>query len=377
MTQKRGTISNGSRLIPNTTQTPNLYIDRAMALLTGAEFKTLLYAVRRIMGFHLTSAQMGISQFMTGNGIIGHDGQPVETGTGLGKAAQMEACQALVGFGFLVEITPAAGRRATEYALQLDETAIRWDLLGARAEAEAQRHKAQTQGARQAVAHDPAPLGVGQPAAQAQPEGAQDDQPEGPNAAAFVVCQTDRNLWSVEQTANNLWSVEQTAMWSVEQTTMERIETKRNIDRSDPVLAFSDLLGAQADDLKKALVSHCENDRDRALVVWYLSGTFATLTGTRPPDNLPGLLHHWWQPLLDVAEAVGWDHELGARAIDQTLARMKTPGAITPLTIKSEMAALARRLAPKQPGPLGVVAMPALVQVAGPGLAVAQANGRH
>lgn len=165
-----------SRLIPNTTQTPNLYIDKAMSLLTGPEFKTLAYAVRRILGFHLETANIGIAQFMQGNGILAEDGQPVEYGTGLGKVAQMEACSALVEFGFLIEVTPSSGRRPTEYALQLDDTLIRWDLLEARAEAEAGRNKDKTQKARLA-AHDGQQAPAASPAAKNAP-GAKIEAPE-------------------------------------------------------------------------------------------------------------------------------------------------------------------------------------------------------
>lgn len=419
-----------SRLIPNTTQTPNLYIDRAMSLLTGPEFKTLAYAVRRILGFHLETANIGISQFMQGNGILGDDGQPVEYGTGLGKSAQMEACSALVGFGFLIEVTPSSGRRPTEYALQLDDSLIRWDLLEDRAQAEAGRNREKTQKARNSGQDGPAPMPVAAKATEAKIE-AIEAQPAAALApladvaeiwgkaqellqmqvtrAAYVthilplkavgngdaitliapsmatadwvanrlvnivtdaledasgracqwamvvkndpdlvVCGTDHNLWSVGQTTNNLWSVGQTAQWSVGQTTIESIETKRKDIDLNPDPDFSDFLGGQAREFKMACLATFNGSAPRASAVWHLSGVFAAAANSRPRADVETLQANWWKPLEAVAEAAAWDLPLAAKAIDQTLARMKKAPQ-TPYTMAQAAANMAARWVLTQP----------------------------
>ena len=45
----------GRLLLPNTTQVPNVVLDRWMASMTGAEIKVVLYVVRRTYGSRRTS----------------------------------------------------------------------------------------------------------------------------------------------------------------------------------------------------------------------------------------------------------------------------------------------------------------------------------
>ena len=45
----------GRLLLPNTTQVPNVVLDRWMASMTEAEIKVVLYVVRRTYGFRRTS----------------------------------------------------------------------------------------------------------------------------------------------------------------------------------------------------------------------------------------------------------------------------------------------------------------------------------
>jgi len=45
----------GRLLLPNTTQVPNIVLDRCMASMSGAEIKVVLYVVRRTYGFRSTS----------------------------------------------------------------------------------------------------------------------------------------------------------------------------------------------------------------------------------------------------------------------------------------------------------------------------------
>jgi hypothetical protein len=45
----------GRLLLPNTTQVPNVVLDRWMTSMSGAEIKVVLYVVRRTFGFRRTS----------------------------------------------------------------------------------------------------------------------------------------------------------------------------------------------------------------------------------------------------------------------------------------------------------------------------------
>ncbi len=73
-----------SEFIPNSFQTPNVYIDRFMHLLTAEEWKVLSYAVRRIFGFQKRSDRISLSQFMHGTRSTLNDVQ-LDYGTGLTK----------------------------------------------------------------------------------------------------------------------------------------------------------------------------------------------------------------------------------------------------------------------------------------------------
>jgi hypothetical protein len=58
------------RLLPNTTQVPNVVLDRWMAPMTGAEIKVVLYVVRRAYGFRRTSDCISVAQMSTGQGYF-------------------------------------------------------------------------------------------------------------------------------------------------------------------------------------------------------------------------------------------------------------------------------------------------------------------
>ena len=77
-----------SRIVPNSYQTPNLFADRLMAYLTGDEWKTLHYALRRTFGFNRERDRISVSQFMNGNGRLDEAGRPLEYGTGLSHSTQ-------------------------------------------------------------------------------------------------------------------------------------------------------------------------------------------------------------------------------------------------------------------------------------------------
>ena len=53
-------------LIPNSTQIPDIILDRWMAELSGAEFKVLLYVARRTYGFGKESDNISLNQMASG-----------------------------------------------------------------------------------------------------------------------------------------------------------------------------------------------------------------------------------------------------------------------------------------------------------------------
>jgi integrase len=58
----------GRLLLPNTTQVPNVVLDRWMAPMTGAEIKVVLYMVRRTYGFRRTSDRISVAQMSMSHG---------------------------------------------------------------------------------------------------------------------------------------------------------------------------------------------------------------------------------------------------------------------------------------------------------------------
>lgn len=94
-----------SNVIPNTFQTPNDYIDRAMLYLTGSELRVLLYATRHILGWEDTieSKTAPISLSMFDGGFVTKKGK-VYAGCGLQRAAIVSALKGLVKYGLLEKI---------------------------------------------------------------------------------------------------------------------------------------------------------------------------------------------------------------------------------------------------------------------------------
>ncbi len=143
-------------MLPNSFQVPNLYVDRAMHLLTPEEWVVLTYAARRIFGFGKRRDRISISQFT--DGITGEDGVPLDFGTGLSYNTVSKCLGALIGFGLLAETAPNDPRKrnGTEYALQLDANRVQWEALHHRAgEWKAKRAKTS-----QSVPIDPHAVGV-------------------------------------------------------------------------------------------------------------------------------------------------------------------------------------------------------------------------
>lgn len=82
-------------LIPNSTQIPNVILDKILPGIPEAESKCLLYICRRTYGFHKERDRISLTQFV--KGITGRDGEPLDYGTGLSRPSVVEALRHLIG----------------------------------------------------------------------------------------------------------------------------------------------------------------------------------------------------------------------------------------------------------------------------------------
>lgn len=91
-------------LTPGHTQTPNYYLDHLMHQLSGAEFKCLMYIVRRTYGFHKRMDKISISQFENGVKTTDENGEEMQLdyGTGLTRKTIIEALNTLEERGLIV-----------------------------------------------------------------------------------------------------------------------------------------------------------------------------------------------------------------------------------------------------------------------------------
>lgn len=90
--------------IGNSFQTPNLFVDKVMAYLTGDELKVLIFALRRTLGWHKYEDHISISQFSRrakkkdgSNYLFG--------GTGLCIGTVRKCLSNLEGFGLMRRIS--------------------------------------------------------------------------------------------------------------------------------------------------------------------------------------------------------------------------------------------------------------------------------
>lgn len=94
-----------SKVVPNSFQTPNAYVDEAMEFLTGEEYKVLSFAARHILGWQdsVQQRQREISLSRFENGFTLPDGRHFR-GTGLSRPTITKALRILEGFGLLDKI---------------------------------------------------------------------------------------------------------------------------------------------------------------------------------------------------------------------------------------------------------------------------------
>ncbi len=109
---------------PRYTQVPDEAFDVLMARLTPAEFKVMMYIIRRTFGFHKPSDAISLRQIVSG--VRTRDGRALDYGTGLSKAGALKAIQGLVAKGVLLtERQSRGGHRfdATVYRLRIVDRA--------------------------------------------------------------------------------------------------------------------------------------------------------------------------------------------------------------------------------------------------------------
>ena len=138
------------KLIPNTFQTPNLYVDRLMHLLTPQEVVVLLFATREILGWHdkIEGRRSHISYSVFTEGKIDKTGARWSWGCGLGNNAVMKALKALHAFGILTKEGDATGPLGQRYHIQDDGDKIDWKGLETRQQEKKKRDKARIEKAR-------------------------------------------------------------------------------------------------------------------------------------------------------------------------------------------------------------------------------------
>lgn len=136
-------VKNG--FIPNSFQTPNLFIDRVMPLLELSEFAVLMFAARHILGWDDVQdrcAHLSLTAFETG-----HRGQ---AGCGLSRPVIQKALETLETFGLLERVGKPSSRKGQAWKLALDEEAVQWDQMQTRRDEKQAKNQKRTRSATKA-----------------------------------------------------------------------------------------------------------------------------------------------------------------------------------------------------------------------------------
>lgn len=135
MTTPANTTEHNSKIIPNSFQVPNYFVDTCMRYLHGNEMKCVTVISRKTFGWHKSSDRISKSQLMEL--------------TGLSKETIDEVMSNLVAFGLVIRVSENDARnRGTEWALQLDSDLIDIDAMIARQQQKRNTHRKQTASAR-------------------------------------------------------------------------------------------------------------------------------------------------------------------------------------------------------------------------------------
>lgn len=105
------------KLIPNSTQIPNILTDFVFPGIGEAELKCLIYVCRRTYGFHKERDRISLSQFI--NGIKGKDNKALDRGAGISRPSVVEGLRNLTGAGLIKKIATPKGNY---YEINLDFT---------------------------------------------------------------------------------------------------------------------------------------------------------------------------------------------------------------------------------------------------------------
>lgn len=295
-----------TRILPNSYQKPNLYTDKLMRFLTGDEWKTLDYAMRRTFGFNKDVDRISISQFMNGNGKLDELGQPLEFGTGLSRPTQIRAINELVRFGILVELAPNnAQKHGRLWKLQLDETQLRFDLLQQRAADRKAVGQARTTKARTAghalKSQSPGPQATGQS-----------------NLPVAPVSGTNR-YWYVGLTGTGQSDLP---------ILVSRTDPQKHSGNPEGNTGETQSPGGVADpplaEAWRALIKLCEGEETTAAAVWRLQEKFAVVTQLkRPnpatPEGRAKLEREWWPHLLQVLAEADNNVEAAEAAVQEAV----------------------------------------------------------
>ena len=94
-------------LKPNSTQVPNIILDKLMYRLPDAEFRVIIYICRRTYGFQRESDQISYSQFV--DGIVKRDGTRLDGGCGLSRPSVSKALNTLLELKLIIKEKNARG----------------------------------------------------------------------------------------------------------------------------------------------------------------------------------------------------------------------------------------------------------------------------
>ncbi|HLZ07301.1 MAG TPA: replication protein [Chloroflexota bacterium] len=113
---------------PKYTQVPDELFDELLPLLSGAELKVLLYVIRRTFGFKRDADTISLTQIC--QGIVRHNGEHLDGGTGLHRETAVLALKRLEALGAIEIIRRSSAEKGNEtslYALRMAErTEVPW-----------------------------------------------------------------------------------------------------------------------------------------------------------------------------------------------------------------------------------------------------------
>lgn len=322
-----------SKIIPNSFQTPNFFVDECMSILTGNEYKCLSFLARKTFGWQKRSDRISKSQIMAA--------------TGLANETVDKTMNALVGFGLVLRVAENNPQNTgTEWALQTDDSKVRFDLLLERQEKAVEAQRKKTEKGRQKLAEKRG----GKP-----PEGGLLDNPP---SEGVSVGQTAEQGEIVEQLGGGI--VRQSGGGSVAQSPQKPIKAKENMGADAPASAVEQNVRQPAPEAPDSSAENPLETRIAAFPEEYRAVVrlMLDLFGVRPPekpepDQKGGDYALWLKGIRDLLKLV---HEYDVpleKAMRLTFERWRDrpfdvshPGALKK-TMTSLLAQVSRQALPK------------------------------